>query len=300
MLDNKIEWNFWRFMKDTYKAQRKRNMFKLSHLKPFELSRSGIELYKKCKRCFYLDRRCGTKQPPMYAYTLNNAVDELLKKEFDQHRIDGTRHSILIKNAIDAIPFNHPKINYWRSVPKRGISFVHEITNFFVWGAIDDVWINDKGDLIIVDYKATSSKSEVEITSRESYKRQLEVYQWIFRKNGFTVSDTCYFFYCNGDTSADNLGSALSFKISVLPHKGDDSWVEPTLFEIKECLSQNIIPEAANDCNYCNYWKAVEKHINDFNIIKKVTSLYQEPINVDCFGYTDRTKQRQLFKEGNL
>ena len=33
-------------------------------------------------------------------------------------------------------------------------------------------------------------------------KRQMEIYQWLLRKNGFKVSDTGYFVYANGITDA--------------------------------------------------------------------------------------------------
>jgi hypothetical protein len=51
---------------------------------PFELSRSKIDLFLECARCFYLDRRLGIGRPDSFPFTLNNAVDALLKKEFDE------------------------------------------------------------------------------------------------------------------------------------------------------------------------------------------------------------------------
>ncbi len=46
---------------------------------------------------------------------------------------------------------------------KGGIKYHHKETNLVVYGAVDDIWINDKNQLIIVDYKATSKASEVNI-----------------------------------------------------------------------------------------------------------------------------------------
>ena len=50
---------------------------------PFKISRSKFNYFLECKRCFYLDRVKGLKEPSMPGWALNNAVDELLKKEFD-------------------------------------------------------------------------------------------------------------------------------------------------------------------------------------------------------------------------
>ena len=51
--------------------------------KPFKLSRSKVELFINCPRCFYLDRRLKIGQPPGFPFNLNSAVDSLLKNEFD-------------------------------------------------------------------------------------------------------------------------------------------------------------------------------------------------------------------------
>ena len=46
---------------------------------PFVLSRSRIDNFLECRRCFYLTNRVGIARPPSFPFNLNNAVDELLK-----------------------------------------------------------------------------------------------------------------------------------------------------------------------------------------------------------------------------
>ena len=251
-------------MESQYKAQRKLNIFSVNNTKPYKLSRSRIENYMRCKRCFYLDRKCGTGQPPMFPYTLNNAVDRLLKDEFDRYRAENKAHPYLIEHGIDGIPFAHTDLNTWR-MNQRGIKYHHEATNFIVTGAIDDVWINAKGELIIVDYKATSTKKEVTLDDRDSYKRQMEIYQWLFRKNGFKVSDTGYFVYCNGDAARGLFEGVLQFKISLLPYEGNDSWIEDTLLDIKQCLLQDKLPTPTANCDYCAYIAVINKHTQQYD-----------------------------------
>ena len=62
----------------------------------------------------------------------------------------------------------------------------------------------------------------------------MEVYQWLFRKNGFDVSDTGYFVYVNGKLDAEVFDSKLEFDVKLIPYKGDTSWIEPKLKEIKK------------------------------------------------------------------
>jgi hypothetical protein len=101
-------------MTSNYSSQRVRNLFSPEGEKPFKLSRSKIEDFLKCPHCFYLDRRCGTGRPPSYPFTLNNAVDTLLKKEFDKYRVEGTIHPLCLTHGIDAVPFAHTDLDDWR------------------------------------------------------------------------------------------------------------------------------------------------------------------------------------------
>lgn len=249
-----------------YNAQRKRNLFSFFSDKPYKISRSKIEDFKKCPRCFYLDRKCGTKQPPTFPYTLNNAIDALLKKEFDQYRLKGEKHPLLIQHGIDAIPFSHSDLEEWRTTLK-GIKFYHEPSNLIISGAMDDIWIKPDGKLIVVDYKATSTSKEITLENRDSYKRQLEVYQWLLRQNGFNVSNIGYFLICNGDSSEAGFTGKLSFDFLLLPHEGKDSWIEDTLLQIKDCLGKNIMPAMSENCDYCKYWNAVKKHMDNYNML---------------------------------
>ncbi len=224
------------------------------------LSRSRIENFMKCQRCFYLDRRLGVDQPPGYPFSLNSAVDKLLKKEFDIHRAAGTSHPLFGTYGINAVPFVHEKMDEWRD-PFRGVQFYHEPTRFLITGGVDDIWVNPQGKLHVVDYKATSKNGEVSIDAdwQIAYKRQMEIYQWLLRRNEFEVANTGYFVYVNGKTDAAAFDGKLEFDIKIIPYEGDDSWVEDTLLKARELLSNNEIPEPAPDCEFCLYRKHAQE-----------------------------------------
>ena len=236
-------------------------MFDPKSKKPFKLSRSKIHLFLSCPRCFYLDRRLGVKQPPGFPYNLNNAVDKLLKKEFDIHRAKSTRHPLMKAYGIDAVPFPHEELDAWRDSLHKGIQYHHKPTNFIISGGIDDVWINPQGELHIVDYKATSKKGEVSLDAdwQISYKWQMEIYQWLFRRNSFKVSPIGYFVYCNGKTDREAFDQKLEFDVKVIPYKGDDSWIEPTIIKARECLLGSEIPKPTKECDYCHYYHEANK-----------------------------------------
>ena len=248
-------------MRNYYNPNRIKNLYNPESKELFRLSRSKIDLFINCPRCFYLDRKLGVGQPPGYPFSLNSAVDKLLKKEFDIHRANGTAHPLMKTYGIDAIPLAHEKINEWRDSLRAGVTFNIEGTNVVVTGGVDDVWVRPDGEFIIVDYKATSKEEEVNLDAdwQIGYKRQMEIYQWLFRKNGFKVSSTGYFVYCNGNTDKEAFDGKLEFDIKIIPYVGDDSWVEKAIHEAIECLKSDKLPESGEDCDYCKYRKAVKK-----------------------------------------
>jgi hypothetical protein len=226
--------------------------------KPYRMSRSGLELFFRCPNCFYIDKRLGVAAPPMPSFTLNSAVDHLLKKEFDVHRVKSTKHPLLEKYGVDAFPAKHEKLNIWRDTFK-GISTLHKKTNIEFYGGIDDLWINSKDEFIVVDYKATSKDGKVDIDGfwQQAYKRQLEIYQWILRQDGYKVSNSGYFVYCNGKKDLEAFDGKLEFDIELIEYVGDDSWVEPTLIKAKECLMLDQPPASSESCELCRFKKAI-------------------------------------------
>ena len=246
-------------------ARRTRNLYHPDSREVFKLSRSKLENFIRCRLCFYLDLRLGVAQPPGFPFNLNSAVDHLLKKEFDIHRAKNEPHPLMEHYGIDAVPFQHKDLNTWRE-NFVGVQYQHKPTNFLITGAIDDVWQNSKGELIVVDYKATSKESEVTIDAdwQDGYKRQMEIYQWLLRKNGFKVSDTGYFVYANGRRDRKAFDGKLEFDVTVLPYEGDDSWVEKEIKNAHRCLRSSAPPDPDPSCEYCEYRKAARESLSMF------------------------------------
>ncbi len=225
----------------------------------YKISRSKIELFMQCPRCFWLDVRLKIKRPDSPPFNINKAIDELLKKEFDVYRKKGEPHPIMIQHEVSAIPFAHENLDDWRH-NFTGVAYVHEPTNLHIFGAVDDIWVNDDGELIVVDYKATAKEREVSIDSewQVSYKRQMEIYQWLLRQNGFKVSNTGYFVYTNGRFDLDGFNDRLEFRTKVIPYTGTDTWVESTIKKMKACMDSEDMPPVGDDlmggpCQFCTY-----------------------------------------------
>lgn len=247
-------------MSEYYKPKRSRNIYDPSSDKPFKLSRSKIDLFLNCPRCFYQDRRLGIGRPPGFPFNLNSAVDALLKKEFDSYREKGQPHPMVVEAGIDAIPYSHEQIEVWRDSLHHGIQFHDKVTNLILTGGVDDVWVNPSGELIIVDYKATSKSGAVSLDAewQIGYKRQMSLYAWLFKQNGFKVHRLGYFVYCNGLTNRDAFNKRLDFDISILPYEIDDSWVTAAIKDAHACLNSEATPAAGLDCDFCAYVAALK------------------------------------------
>lgn len=214
----------------------------------------------QCPRCFWLDVRLKIVRPSGPPFNLNKAIDELFKKEFDSYRAQKKPHPLMVEFGVDAIPFDHEQLENWRET-FVGITTIHEATNLHIFGGIDDVWVDSSDRLIVVDYKATAKNSDVNIDSdwQIAYKRQLEVYQWLLRQNGFDVSDTGYFVYTNGRVDLDGFDNRLEFRTKIIPYTGSDAWVEPTIKKMKKCMDGDMpaVGKSAmgGDCEFCAYAK---------------------------------------------
>ncbi len=246
--------------------------------KNWKLSRSKLDLFLNCPRCFYLDNKLGVKRPPGFPFNLNSAVDHLLKKEFDIHRAANTAHPLMKAYGLDLVPFQHEMMNEWRENFK-GIQFFHEPTNMLITGAVDDLWTDanqkhtpasghpsqEGNKIYVVDYKATSKDTEVTLDAdwQIGYKRQMEIYQWLLRHNGFEVSDIGYFVYCNGQTDREAFDAKLEFEVKIIPYEGSDSWVEEAITKAHQCLTSSKIPKPAPACDYCNYIEAIKQTENN-------------------------------------
>jgi CRISPR/Cas system-associated exonuclease Cas4 (RecB family) len=256
--------NYWRERSVPYKPGQKT---------AYKLSRSKIELFMQCPRCFWLDARLKIKRPDGPPFNINKAIDELFKREFDSYRTKGEPHPIMLENSVAAIPFAHEKLDDWRE-NFVGVQYVHPGTNLLLFGAVDDLWVTEDGQVIVVDYKATAKDKEVSISAgwQISYKRQMEVYQWLLRQNGLTVQPTGYFVYTNGRFDLDGFYNKLEFKTKLIPYTGDDSWVEPTVEKMKACMDGEMPPMGdsimGGPCEFCMYARArTELTVN--HLVKK-------------------------------
>jgi len=175
---------------------------------------------------------------------------------------------------------SHKDLNIWRENFK-GIQYLHEDTGMRISGAIDDVWINpDTKELHIVDYKSTSKDDEIKELDQEwheGYKRQMEVYQWLLRMNGFNVSSTGYWLYVTATQTQRAFDGALHFESNLISYEGDTRWITNVLHEIKSTLDAPGLPFSGDDCDVCRFTRERNRVVAGF-----ANQDEQPPVCEDC------------------
>ena len=246
----------------------------------WRLSRSKIDFFIECPRCFYIDNKLGTKRPGFPSFNLNIAVDELFKKEFDVHRKNKTPHPVMLKYNVNAIPFTHKHMDTWRE-NFEGREYKDDETGMTISGAVDDIWVTPENKLIVVDYKSTSKNGSITELSDspwdQQYKRQLGVYKWLLEKNGFEVEDTGYLVYANASKEEPGFDDKLVFETTLVPVSIEHEWIEPTLDKIKECLESNTFPSSGPQCEFCPYREACGKKLQHIHKQTKTTPRDDSP-----------------------
>ena len=245
---------------------RHRGIYSKDNPEPYELSRSRIENFVKCKACFYMQQVEGLKFPSIPGFNINEATDILLKRDFDKYRKLKKPHPFLINEGLDyLIPYDHEHFDLWTQSlhfgAKDRLNFVHLNTNLKVGGGLDDVWLNlNTQCLHIVDYKSTSQKSDkgpinLDDPWKAAYKRQMDLYVWVLKKKGFPVDREGYFLYCDADrfeeySFLNSSDATMKFKINLIKYPVNISWIDPTLEEIRETIELSIRPNHSDFCEY--------------------------------------------------
>ena len=232
-----------------------------------DISRTAWESFIRCKKCFYLERKLKIKSIRTPGYPINSRVDTLLKTEFDIYRDKQEPHPIFTKYKLNFVPYkmDEQKLKDFRNNFK-GVRAKSIKTNFTIYGSIDDIWLNkDTDEVVILDYKATSTKEKINyVTSlksyHKSYLRQLDFYAYLLKLNKFKVFKTGYWILCNArEESQKTFDNNLNFKIDLLSYDVNTDYIEGTLVELEKCYNSEKIPSPSPNCDTCRWQRETSK-----------------------------------------
>jgi len=231
------------------------------------LSRSRWENFIRCPFCFYLKEKHNIDPPSTPRFNINMRVDSLLKEEFDRLRENQQPHPIFKKYNLNFVPYNldPKKLSDYRN-NKKGLEAKSKKTNFTLFGALDDLWLNkDTNEIVVLDYKATSNKNDPDYVNSsaeyyKSYLRQLDFYSYLLKLNNYKVFKTGYWLICNAkDENQKTFEGKLSFKITLLPYNLKTDYIEDILVDLEKCLQLKEPPTSGKYCSNCIWQEQVHQ-----------------------------------------
>lgn len=228
--------------------------------KPYNpvVSPTALNLFRDCARCFYLDRRSKIARPQQRSFALQNAIDALMKKEFDEYRLRGEAHPLMRGLSGDLVPFADARLDEWRDYTKA-LRAPHPASGLTMYAVIDDLWLSrTDGSIHVVDYKTHGPEEPFSLTAGwgPTYAKQLDFYAQTLMNSGvldMPISSTAYLVTEQPIRSAERFDGVLQFEAEVVAHTCDPSWIDDVLRRLAECLESDSPPAPAPDCKFCRF-----------------------------------------------
>ncbi len=221
---------------------------------PYKFSPSSLNLLKECPRCFWLHFNKGVKRPDGIFPSLPRGMDRIFKEHFDVFMNKGLLPPELASlNGSLKLFDNQELLKTWRN-NLVGIQWKDETGNL-LRGAVDNILQKEK-KLIVLDYK-TRGYALKEDTA-DHYKDQLDIYNFLLRKNGFETEDYAYLLFYYPEKVDEDGKITFHTDLIKMPVSGETA--EKILKKALAVLESPIPPEAG-ECKYCKWVKDCEKII---------------------------------------
>lgn len=213
---------------------------------PYKFSPSSLSLLKECPRCFWLHFNKGIKRPDTIFPSLPSGMDKILKAHFDSF-VGKERLPPELKDMNDEVALfdDTELLAVWRNNFK-GIQWTDEKRNLFR-GAVDNILQKGK-KLIVLDYK-TRGYPLKEHTAKY-YQDQLDIYNFLLRKNGYETEDYAYLLFYHPDKVNEN--GDFVFHTDLVRIEISVKNAERIFNEAVKVLEGNM-PEPSDNCQFCEW-----------------------------------------------
>ena len=211
----------------------------------YKISPSTINLLQDCPGCFWKQIVKKIKRPSGAFPSLPSGVDLLLKKHFDKFRDSGKLPPELRLHKVDAKLFkDHTLLTLWRN-NRKGIEYEEE--GILLRGAVDEMLQKGK-KLIVLDYKTRGFPLKEDTAAH--YHDQLNIYNFLLRKNGFETEDYSYLLFFIPKEIEDD--GDFVFHTELVKVKVDIHRAEDLLRKAAKVLNGRM-PKAGKDCGFCEF-----------------------------------------------
>ncbi len=217
--------------------------------KVYKLSYSAMNLINECPRCFWLTQHKLWKRPIGIFPSLPNGMDRILKEYFDLYRDKHLIPAELKECGEDIKLFDDKQLlSKWQN-NFGGITYTDPLGNILM-GAVDYILIKNK-KLIVLDFKTRGF--DLKVNTIEYYRTQLDIYNYLLRKNDYETEDYAYLLFYVTDRITEKgqvLFNKVLKKVEINVDNAEKVWKNALL------IINGVCP--AEKCEYC---KAYEEKI---------------------------------------
>lgn len=225
---------------------------------PYKFSPSSLSILKDCPRCFWLRFKTKIRRPEGIFPSLPRGMDRILKEHFDKF-MDKGKLPPELKELKDVELFDDKEqLDIWRNNFK-GVQWTDKKGNI-LRGAVDNILKKGK-KLVVLDYKTRGYPLKEDTAGH--YQDQMDIYNFLLRKNKFDTEDYAYLLFYHPDKVNDK--GDVVFHNDLVKMEVNVNNAEKILKKALDILN-NDIPKAHKECEFCN-WIDVN---NDFKAQKKL------------------------------
>lgn len=163
------------------------------------LSKSQLDKFVACPRCFWLHHRMKVDQPDMISSKVWKGIERVTQAHYAEHRLAKTTPPNLIGQVPEgAIPYQEGRIDlkslrYWG----KGLSFT--VDGVLMTTALDDMLERSGGTdgvklFNVIDFKSKSKATDAEATA-DLYQNQADVFDLACNANDYPTDGKVYFDY---------------------------------------------------------------------------------------------------------
>jgi len=138
-------------------------------------------------------------------------------------------------------------LDIWRS-NQKGIQYKDKTSGILLRGAVDNILEKGK-KLIILDYKTRGYPLKED--THEHYQTQMDIYNFLLRKNGYDTEDYTYLLFYYPKEVAKT--GEVIFDTKLIKMKTSAKRGEKIFKKAIKILEMEEPPEASVDCNFCKY-----------------------------------------------
>ena len=215
----------------------------------YKLSPSTLNLLEDCPKCFWLQIVKKIPRPSGAFPSLPSGVDKILKEHFDSFMKKGKLPPELKHTNGYKLFDNEELLKIWRSNFK-GIEHLDDKSGILLRGAVDNILVKGK-KLVVLDYKTRGFPLKED--TAHHYQDQLNVYNFLLRKNGYQTEDYAYLLFYMPEKVIKT--GEFVFNTELVKMDTHIGHAE-NLFNKAVKVLNGKEPKASDNCKFCE-WKSV-------------------------------------------